>query len=243
MALKLENEFVVAAPIDVTWRALLDLERVASCLPGAKIEPGDAEGIYRGSMRVKLGPMTMTYNGTAEIGTVDEAARTAVFTVQGKEARGQGSAAATIRNRLAETDGGTQVTVETDLSVTGRPAQFGRGIMQDVAGAMLGDFARCLSQMMAGDASAWGDAAAETPAAPGPDEATEPGEASSSDGAERQVVTDAAPLGADWQQPEALDLGRAVRGVVARRLPAAIAVVVALAALVAALVRRRRSRG
>src|SRR5579884_3108333 len=135
VALKLENEFVVAAPIDSVWATLLDLERVASCLPGATIEAGEESSTFRGSMRVKLGPVTMDYKGTAKLSDVDEIARIAVFTVQGKETRGQGAVAATITNRLRDVEGSTRVLVETDLSVTGRPAQFGCGIMQDVAAA------------------------------------------------------------------------------------------------------------
>ena len=149
MALKLENEFVVAAPIEPTWKTLLDLERVAGCLPGATIEPADEPGRYTGSMRVRLGPVSMNYNGTAQVESIDESTHTAVFAVQGKETRGQGSASATIRNHLVEENGSTRVLVETELSVTGRPAQFGRGIMQDVAASMLGDFSKRLSEMMA----------------------------------------------------------------------------------------------
>jgi uncharacterized protein len=152
MALKLENDFVVAAPIDQVWAVLLDLERVASCLPGATITPSDEPNTYLGTMRVKLGPVTMHYKGKATLGTVDEAARTATFTVEGNETRGNGTASATITNRLREAEVGTKVAVETELSVTGRAAQFGHGIMQDVASAMLSDFAKCLSQVMAGSA-------------------------------------------------------------------------------------------
>jgi carbon monoxide dehydrogenase subunit G len=149
MALKFENEVVVDAPIEATWRTLLDLERVAGCLPGATIEPGGEDGVFQGAMRVKLGPVTMNYKGTAKLEQVDEQAHTAVFQVQGKETRGQGSASATISNRLVPADGATRVLVETELSVTGRPAQFGRGIMQDVAASMLTDFASCLSKLLA----------------------------------------------------------------------------------------------
>src|SRR4051812_46992521 len=131
LALKLENEFVVDAPVGPTWKTLLDLERVAGCLPGATIEPVGADGTYKGSMRVKLGPMSMNYAGTAKLESVDESEHTAVFAVHGKETRGQGSATATIRNRLVPEGNTTRVVVETELSVTGRPAQFGRGIMQD----------------------------------------------------------------------------------------------------------------
>jgi carbon monoxide dehydrogenase subunit G len=162
VALKLENEFVVAAPIGPTWQTLLDLERVAGCLPGATIEPVDAEGAYKGSMRVKLGPVSMNYAGTARVESLDEESHTAVFAVQGKETRGQGSATATISNRLVEEGDSTRVLVETELSVTGRPAQFGRGIMQDVAASMLDDFSRKLSVLMAADGA---PAAAAPPAA------------------------------------------------------------------------------
>jgi carbon monoxide dehydrogenase subunit G len=151
VALRLENEFVVAAPIEPTWATLLDLERVAGCLPGATIEASEEPGTYQGSMRVKLGPVSMNYKGTARIESVDEKSHTAVFVVAGKETRGQGSASATIRNHLVEEGGSTRVLVETELSVTGRPAQFGRGIMQDVAASMLGDFSKRLSEMMAAD--------------------------------------------------------------------------------------------
>ena len=149
MALKLENEFVVQAPVEPTWETLLDLERVAGCLPGATIEASPEQGTYDGSMRVKLGPVSLSYKGTARLELVDDATHTAVFAVQGREARGQGSASATIRNRLVPADGATRVLVETELSVTGRPAQFGRGIMQDVAASMLTDFAGCLSRLLA----------------------------------------------------------------------------------------------
>src|ERR671932_337303 len=148
MALTLENEFVVAAPVEPTWRLLLDLERVATCLPGAAVEPGPEDGTLLGTMRVKLGPVTMDYKGTARLEEVDDQARTAVFAVDGKETRGQGFASARIRNTILDEGGSTRVHVETQLNVTGRPAQFGRGIMQDVAARMLADFAGCLSKTL-----------------------------------------------------------------------------------------------
>src|SRR5438034_763724 len=123
-------------------------------------------------MRVKVGPVSMSYAGTARLEDVDETARTAVFAVKGKETRGQGTAAATIRNRLVPEGKATRVVVETELSVTGRPAQFGRGIMQDVASSMLGDFARCLSALMATSSSP--EPAAAARAGPDPGEAEPP---------------------------------------------------------------------
>jgi carbon monoxide dehydrogenase subunit G len=207
VALKLENEFVVSAPIEPTWRTLLDLERVAGCLPGATIEPSEQPGTYSGSMRMKLGPVSMNYKGTATLESVDEAAHTAVFAVQGKETRGQGSATATIRNQLVDESGATRVRVETELSVTGRPAQFGRGIMQDVAASMLGDFAKCLSELMAADG---GDAAA---AANGPGDATPlPAEP------EAPRATPVAPAVAPKQSKDALKVGGVLGKVLLARL-------------------------
>ena len=139
--MKLQNEFFVHVPIERAWETLLDIETVAGFLPGAKIEPGGPEGVYQGSMKVKVGPMTVNYQGTARLASVDEQAHSAEIEVRAKEAKGQGTAAAVIRNTLREENGGTRVSAETDLQVTGRQAQFGRGIMQDVAGRMLDDFA------------------------------------------------------------------------------------------------------
>lgn len=167
MAFTLENEFVVTAPMERTWGVLLDLEQVAACLPGATIEPQEKEGVFRGSMRVKLGPMGMNYRGVARLEEVDEAGRVTVFSVQGNELHGQGTASAKVRSSLVEHDGGTRVRVETELSVTGRPAQLGRGIMQDVAASLFGDFAHCLSEMMAGEPAAEPEVAAvHAPVAP-----------------------------------------------------------------------------
>jgi carbon monoxide dehydrogenase subunit G len=139
--MKLRNEFVVAAPLERTWNTLLDLPRVASALPGATIEP-EGDGEYRGLMKVKIGPVTVEYAGTARHEDIDEDARVASFYVQGSGT--QGTAAATITNRVEEADGGTRVVVETDLRVTGRAAAFGRGLIEDVSARMLAEFARRL---------------------------------------------------------------------------------------------------
>lgn len=156
--MKLTNEFTVAATPEQTWATLLDLGRVARCLPGATLEAENGGGVYRGGMKVKLGPVTAEYTGVAELQDVDEDAHVASVHVRGREARGQGTAAATITNRVSPADGGrTRVVVETDLQVTGRAAQFGRGVMEDVAGAMLDQFAQRLEREIAGGAAATAD--------------------------------------------------------------------------------------
>jgi uncharacterized protein len=143
---KLTNEFTVGADVDTVWRTLLDMEGVAGCLPGASIEATDEEAHYSGSMRVRIGPMTVAYQGTATLTEVDEAARRAVISLRAREAKGHGTALATITNVVEQIDGGTRVRAETDLRITGPQARFGRGVMEDVAGRMLGEFAGCLER-------------------------------------------------------------------------------------------------
>jgi carbon monoxide dehydrogenase subunit G len=139
--MKLRNEFTVQAPREQAWPVLLDIPRVAACLPGAELEAPQGDGIYRGKMKVKLGPITATYMGTITLRDVDEDAHTASIEVRARELKGQGAATAMITNRLERSATGTRVHVETDLSVTGRPAQLGRGLLEEVAGSMLQDFA------------------------------------------------------------------------------------------------------
>lgn len=215
--MRLENEFTVSAPLERTWSTLLDIERVATCLPGAAVERGGDDGIYRGTMRMKLGPMNMSYKGTARLLDVDEDARVATMEARAREAKGAGTASATIQSRLTPDGDGTTVRVTTDLTVTGRQAQFGRGIMQDVAERMLGEFAERLEREIAS-----GPAAAErTPEPRTAAPAAEP----------------AAPAAA-----EPLDLGGMVSGpLVQRVLP--VAAGAALLAAIAALITRRPRRG
>jgi carbon monoxide dehydrogenase subunit G len=148
--MKLTNEFTVAADPDIVWRTLLDMEGVAGCLPGATIEATDEENTYEGSMRVKIGPMTVSYRGTATLAEVDDDARRAVISLRAREAKGQGTAMATITNAVEPADGGARVTAETDLHITGPQARFGRGVMEDVAGRVLEEFSSRLERQLAG---------------------------------------------------------------------------------------------
>lgn len=217
--MKLENSFTVAAPIGQTWETLLDIERVAKCLPGAQIEPDDEEGVYRGAMKVKLGPMTVDYRGTARLQDVDEDTHTASIAVQAREAKGQGTAAAVIRNQLESQNGGTRVVAVTDLKITGRQAQFGRGIMEDVASTMMGEFAKRLESEIGSGSPA------REPAGDGAKPTAKPSEAA---GAEAQ---DRGQEG----EPDALDLGNVLASTPMVRYAgiagAALLVLVALATL------------
>ena len=151
--MKINNEFTVSVPIQEAWEIMLDLERVAPCLPGAAIQ-GSEDDEYQGTMKVKIGPITANYKGTVKVEEADEENHRAVFEATGRDARGQGTASATIVSTLQEEGDQTKVRVETDMKLTGRAAQFGRGIAQDVATKMLGQFADCLEREIAGDTGA-----------------------------------------------------------------------------------------
>ncbi|WP_020666694.1 SRPBCC family protein [Amycolatopsis nigrescens] len=150
--MKLEHEFTVPASLDEVWRAVLDPERVAPCMPGATLTEVDGDS-FKGTVKVKLGPISLLYKGSAEFVTKDEAARKVVVKAAGKDARGAGTAAATVTLTLTEEGGSTTGKVDTDLSITGRPAQFGRGLISEVGGKLLDSFAACLSEKLAAPAA------------------------------------------------------------------------------------------
>lgn len=156
--MELANDFTVPVPRAQAWAVLMDVERVAPCMPGATFDgyvDGEQDSGFKGRVKVRLGPITVTYNGTARFVERDEAAGVAVIEANGKEARGPGTAAATIRATLVDEGTSTRVSVATDLNVTGKPAQFGRGVMAEVAGKLVGQFAECLaSQLGGGDTDA-----------------------------------------------------------------------------------------
>jgi carbon monoxide dehydrogenase subunit G len=172
--MELEHQFTVPVPVAQAWEVLLDVERIAPCMPGATVESFDGETIV-GRVKVKVGPIQVTYAGTARFSEKDESARRAVIEANAKEARGSGTANATITAQLQD-DGGssTDVTVTTDLAITGKPAQFGRGVMVEVGNKLLGRFADCLagelgsSDTGTGSAAVASDVAASTTGTPAP---------------------------------------------------------------------------
>ena len=151
--MKISNEFTVGVPVDEAWSVMLDLERIAPCLPGASIQESEGDE-YQGTMKVKIGPITANYKGTAKFEETDEENHRAVLKATGRDARGQGTASATIVSTLHEEGDDTRVKVETDMRLTGRAAQFGRGIAQDVATKMLEQFAECLEREISGGGAA-----------------------------------------------------------------------------------------
>jgi uncharacterized protein len=168
--MELTNEFRVPAPVDEAWEVLTDVERIAPCMPGATLDEVEGEE-YRGSVKVKVGPMTAQYKGVARFVEQDDGAHRAVLKAEGREMRGQGNANATVTAQMAPDGDGTAVSVITDLTVTGRVAQFGRGVMADVASKLLVEFADCLERKLQnGDSAgaATGDGSQPTMAGEGP---------------------------------------------------------------------------
>lgn len=151
--MKLEQSFAVKAPVDRVWAALIDVERVAPCLPGAEITESDEDGTYRGNFTVKLGPTTAAYRGELQMESLDEEARCVTMRASGQDKRGQGSAKATIVSVMREESGVTTVGVQTDFTITGRLARFGRGgMIKDVSNRLLRDFSACLAKAIEAEA-------------------------------------------------------------------------------------------
>jgi carbon monoxide dehydrogenase subunit G len=170
--MQFSNEFTAPAPPDQVFEALMDVRGVAGCLPGASIGGDTEDGGLEATVAVKVGPIRMTYAGTVHVVSRDDAARTASMRVRAREQRGQGTAEATLGLAVADDGtGGSRATVTTDLMVTGRVAQMGAGIMQDVAGSMVDDFAACLSARMTPAATVAAPAAEVPLSAPPPSQA------------------------------------------------------------------------
>jgi carbon monoxide dehydrogenase subunit G len=163
----LEHSFTIPVPPEQAWQVLLDVERIAPCMPGATVDSVDGD-VVKGRIKVKVGPVTMTYAGTARFIERDEQAHAVTLEASGKETRGAGTASATIRSTLQDEGGQTTVGVHTTMSVTGRPAQFGRGVMAEVGGRIIEKFAVNLAALLSGEGPpAAGAAGAGASAAPG----------------------------------------------------------------------------
>ncbi len=142
--MEIANSFTVDAPVDEAWALLTDIPEIAPCLPGARLD-GEADGVYSGSVKVKVGPVTAEYKGTAEFVERDDGNHKAVISGKGRDSRGAGNAQALITATMTATGEQTTVDIHTDLKITGKVAQFGRGVMQDVSEKLLGQFAECLA--------------------------------------------------------------------------------------------------
>ena len=161
MAMEMDHSFTVPVPPDRAWDVLLDVEKIAPCMPGATVDEFDGE-VVTGRIKVKVGPVSLTYRGTATFTERDPDARVILLEASGKETRGAGTASATVRATLEPESGGegTTASMHTTMNVTGRPAQFGRGVMIEVGSKLVEQFAQNLRQLIAEDGAAGGNAAA-----------------------------------------------------------------------------------
>jgi carbon monoxide dehydrogenase subunit G len=228
--MELTNEFRVDADAATAWQVLTDVERIAPCMPGAQLQEVEGDE-YRGIVKVKVGPITAQYKGVAQFVEQDADARRAVLHAQGRDTRGQGNATATITATLTPDGDGTKVSVVTDLTVTGKVAQFGRGVMADVSAKLLDQFVSCLeSTVLAGGAGAAANSAAdpatETPADTGVVE----GSVEENDPPVRTISS---------PEPEPVDLLQTAGTPVVKRV-APILAIVALGWLVRVLLKRRK---
>lgn len=148
--MKLTHDFLVRLPVDEAWTVLTDLERIAPCMPGVRLDSADGD-VFSGRLTVKVGPITADYAGKARFVERDVEAWTVVWRAEGRETKGKGNAAATVTMELAPEATGTRVAVQTDLAISGRLAQFGRGVLGEVSNRLLDQFVQALEREVAGD--------------------------------------------------------------------------------------------
>lgn len=244
--MKLEQSFDVQAPVAAVWGALLDVPRVAGCLPGADITEAGEDRTYSGTFKVKLGPTTAEYRGSIRMEDLDEAGHVATMRAEGSDKRGQGGAKATIVSRLTEQERGTRVDVDTDFSITGRLARFGRGgMIQDVSNRLLREFASCLQDQLgetsAGEADPDPVPAGEVSSVEAEDADTQ-GNGRVSAGKAPGEIPPPPPRPESAPAREPLDAGSLVGGVLAARAKEA-APIALLALLVGFLLGRRSGLG
>lgn len=242
--MNIEDEFRVEVPIEEAWRVLLDIERIAPCLPGAQLQEIEGD-TYRGVVKVKVGPITAQYRGSATLESVDEETHTAVIVASGRDTRGAGHASATVHLSLAADGGATKVTVSTELAITGKVAQFGRGVLVDVSAKLLGQFVENLERdVLSSPADSEATASAPSTSAEPASSRSAPDGASNDEDAPASVSPQppGAPSGVrmiDAPEAEPVDLLAVSGASVGRRLvPLVVGAVVVVLVLVG--IRRRR---
>ena len=233
----LSHQFTVPTGVDETWAHFQDIAGLAACFPGATVTEADGDS-FSGSVKVKLGPIALVYNGSGTFVEKDDAAHRFVVDAKGKDKRGNGTAGAVVALSMVESaSGGTDVDVRTDLNVTGKPAQFGRGAMQDVSDKLLGKFVACLEERL----TASPEAEPEPDPEPGPD--PQPAAAADPPPPPPPPITSAASAPSRPPQhredEDVLDLGATVIPVLLKTYRTQIAAGLGLLLLVLLLRRRR----
>jgi carbon monoxide dehydrogenase subunit G len=231
--MRFENQFDVDSPIESVWDAVLDVERVAPTVPGAQVLERTSDDAYKVAIKVKVGPMSMTYRGQVEIAERDDESHRAVMKARAKEARGQGTADADVTMQLRGENGRTSATVTTEVELSGKAAQMGQGVLQDVAGRLVETFAKNLATMLEGG----------EPVAP-PAEAGAAAAETAATKEETPATAGATPPAPGIEREEALDLGSLGGAMLADRLqdPRRLAGILGLVALIAFLLGRRSAR-
>ena len=231
MAIELDNSFTVPVPPEKAWDVLLDVERIAPCMPGASVlSISDDGNEIEGQVKVKLGPLSLTYKGTAKFTEKDEASHTIAIEASGKETRGAGTASANVRASLKPAESAsTLVEIHTSLNVTGRPAQFGRSLLPEVSGKLIAQFASNLEALIASDNA---PAVAEETAAPESD-----GTAADSSGAATATPAPAPAI----KQEESLNAFKFVVIPVLKRLIPVAAAGAAIAVVIRKLTGKKKS--
>jgi carbon monoxide dehydrogenase subunit G len=257
MAMELDNSFTVPVPPEQAWDVLLDVKRIAPCMPGATVDEVEGD-VINGHIKVKVGPVSLTYRGTATFTERDADARVVVLEASGKETRGAGTASATVRASLEpDASGNTLVTMHTTMNVTGRPAQFGRGVMVEVGGKLVDQFAANLATLLGEEgpdstAAAEGGVATDVTAGTTADDAQSANgsgtaAAAHQDGAGQPATATvtaappAPPAPADKQ--DSINLIRLVGPAILKRVIPVAAIGAALALLGRRLLRRGRAKG
>jgi len=214
--MELKSEFRVGIPVEQAWSTLTDVEFIAPCMPGAQLTEIDGDE-FKGGVKVKVGPITAQYKGSAKFVELDEANRRIVLEASGRDSRGAGNAAAEVTAEMTPDGDGTVVSIATDLKVTGKVAQFGRGVMADVTEKLIGQFVDSLEQKLSeiGDQDDAGAAADDAPA-DDTEASGETGEESASSGP-RQI---------EMAEPEPVDLLETAGRPMLKRILAPLAVVV-----------------
>jgi carbon monoxide dehydrogenase subunit G len=241
VTVQLTHRFTVPGTVEETWERFGDIADLTRCFPGAQVTSVEGDS-FEGTVKVKLGPIALVYAGSGSFTSKDPDAHTFVVEAKGRDKRGNGTAGATVTVAMSAGDGGTDVQVDTDLSITGKPAQFGRGVLQDVSDKLLAQFVACLEQRSAGDQDA-GPASAPTGVAATQAPAGDPDAGAASAPVEEpeaaRPVSSPPPGGGD----DAIDLGTTVLPVLARSYwRQAVAVVAAAVGALLVVRRLRRSR-
>ncbi len=210
--MKIENDFRVSAPIEKAWALLTDIPAIAPCLPGAELTGQDGD-TFEGRMKIKVGPVTAEYKGTATITELDEESHRVLLSATGRDSRGSGNASAEITAVMTPDGDGTKISIDTDLKIAGKVAQFGRGVMADVSKKLIGQFADCIGSKL------------DTPAEESSSEREGPEDSARTDaGGESEEETD-----------NTLDLLEVAGGAMAKRLVPVVAGIILIVVLIVLL--------